>query len=137
MKWKKYDIMYWYSLLLFMSSPYTCISFLGVNLLSHYNFCFLRKYVYITNKHYGIHQYEDSAPQTAFAKIYCLILMLCTFYEVAIPAGTCQTLKGFAHEIKSYIHKYGCIKWFICRIRNNTNLISFVWSKLYHLVIMK
>ena len=68
------------------------------------HFCFLRKYVYITNKHYGIHQYEDSAPQIALAKLNCLILMLCTFYEVVIPAGTCQTLKGFAHKIKSYIH---------------------------------
>ena len=29
------------------------------------------------------------------------------FYEVAIPAGTCQTLKGFAHKIISYLNKYG------------------------------
>ena len=126
-----------------MSSPYTCISFLGVNLLSHNNFCFLRKYVYITNKHYGIHQYEDSAPQIAFAKIYCLILMLCTFYEVVIPAGTCQTLKGFAHKIKSYIHnnihKYGytihCFrscKWY----STNSDLIYLIKIVSFEIVIM-
>ena len=103
------------------------------------HFSFLRKYVYITNKHYGIHQYKDSAPQIAFAKIYCLILMLCTFYEVVIPAGTCQTLKGFAHKIKSYIHKYGntinCFRSCKC-YSTNSDLIYLIKIVSFEIVII-
>ena len=40
---EKYDIMYWYSLLLFMSSPNTCISFLGGTSAVTQQFCFLHK----------------------------------------------------------------------------------------------